>query len=265
MTTQNLCQEKGRNQVISESKTLNRVKGREAPHLCHCTLTSPKNHENRMHITSTNTLEYFDGHSSSSLTTALKHNTKTTSKPKPPTTKTYNQTFITKIHKPLILRHCHSLYINRSSHPYRTIHKNPIFTKKSSIFLNYNYVRLKFKPNWKEGKGGESSWSHRFLPLRWVATMVFPVSEDSKTECGTPSMTFASSAATHLRILLPTQCSSRARRAASTSGSSGMTRMLMLFGSLWFVRLSIVTIWRYINRSFLPRDLCENLLLFNLI
>lgn len=44
-----------------------------------------------------------------------------------------------------------------------------------------------------------------------------------------------------------------------------MARMLMLFGSLWFVLLSIVTIWRYINRSFLPQDLCENVLLFNLI
>lgn len=78
-------------------------------------------------------------------------------------------------------------------------------------------------PNWKEGKGGESSASHRFLPLRRAAEMVLPTSAASSRGGATPSMTLVSSAAEHRTILFPTQCSSSARRATSTSGSSGIS------------------------------------------
>ncbi|KAL6953297.1 hypothetical protein U1Q18_042707, partial [Sarracenia purpurea var. burkii] len=51
---------------------------------------------------------------------------------------------------------------------------------------------------------------------------VFPRREASKSEGGTPSMTLGSSAIMDLLIFLPTQWSSMALRAASTSGSSGI-------------------------------------------
>lgn len=61
-----------------------------------------------------------------------------------------------------------------------------------------------------------------FLPLRRAATMVLPMSESSKSERETPSMTLESSATTHFVIFLPIQFSSTALLAASTSGSSGI-------------------------------------------
>ena len=70
-----------------------------------------------------------------------------------------------------------------------------------------------------------------FLPFLWAETMVLPRREASKSEGETPSMTFESLAITAFVIFLPTQCSSTALLAASTSGSSGM---VVFFGAvLW--------------------------------
>lgn len=91
-------------------------------------------------------------------------------------------------------------------------------------------------PNWKEGNGGESSWSHMFFPLRWAATMVFPRREDSKSERETPSMTLGSSAISDRLIFLPIQFSSMALRAASTSGNSGISSVVWPASSLEFSR-----------------------------
>lgn len=81
-------------------------------------------------------------------------------------------------------------------------------------------------PNWKEGEGGESSWSHMFLPFLRAEMMVFPTRDDWKWEGETPSMTFESSATIAFFIFFPTQCSSTALRAASTSVISGIDSFL---------------------------------------
>lgn len=98
-----------------------------------------------------------------------------------------------------------------------------ISEKKPIILFNQQRgQRNRALPNWKEGKGGESSWSHMLLPFLLAATTVLPTSEDRKAEGDTPSMTFGSSATTALLIFWPTQWSSTALLAASTSGSSGI-------------------------------------------
>ena len=68
-----------------------------------------------------------------------------------------------------------------------------------------------------------------FLPFLWAEKMVLPRRETSKSEGETPSMTFESLAITAFVIFLPTQCSSTALLATSTSGSSGM---VVFFGAL---------------------------------
>lgn len=73
-----------------------------------------------------------------------------------------------------------------------------------------------------------------FLPFLWAETMVLPRREASKSEGETPSMTFGSSAITAFTIFLPTQCSSTALLAASTSGSSGMAVCSLLSFSFFF-------------------------------
>jgi hypothetical protein len=98
----------------------------------------------------------------------------------------------------------------------RPTNKNKFF---SVIFLGFLKSTV---PNWKEGKGGESSWSQRFLPLRRAETTVLPRRAASKSEGETPSMTLVSFAMTAFFIFFPTQCSSTASLAASTSGSSGI-------------------------------------------
>ena len=87
-------------------------------------------------------------------------------------------------------------------------------------------------PNWKEGKGGESRWSQRFLPLRWAEIMVLPKRAASKSEAETESMTLVSLAIMAFFIFLPRQCSSTARLAASTSGSSGIFSLWLYFYGL---------------------------------
>lgn len=82
-------------------------------------------------------------------------------------------------------------------------------------------------PNWKDGKGGASSWSQRFLPLRRAATMVRPTMARSKAaRPAAATTTLASSATAQRAMRLPTQCACSARRAASTSGSSGIAARL---------------------------------------
>lgn len=96
--------------------------------------------------------------------------------------------------------------------------------EKSSIFrcnVGFNERRVA-SPNWKVGKGGESSSIHMFFPLRLAATMVLPSREALKSTGDTPSMTLESSAMIALTIFLPIQLSSMALRAVSTSGSSGI-------------------------------------------
>ena len=84
-----------------------------------------------------------------------------------------------------------------------------------------------------------------FLPLRRAATMVLPTTEASNSERVTPSITLGSSATTHLIIFFPTQFSSTALLAASTSGSSGIAPSLSLCYGLFprsFWGLSLLTL-----------------------
>lgn len=165
-----------------------------------------------------NTFEYFEGHSSSELTADL-YETPEAHHKNP-------QKFTPKPNRsPLILRNSHALDINSTSHscPNPKDHKFSTQTLKCCDFDSRVTIKLWFyRPNWNEGNGGESSRSHRFLPLRWAAMIVLPLRDDSNTDGETPSMTLGSSATVHFLILLPTQLSWIARRAASTSGSSGI-------------------------------------------
>lgn len=109
---------------------------------------------------------------------------------------------------------------------------------ESCAFDRWVRIELGFySPNWKEGNGGESSWSQRFLPLRWAATIVLPIRAASKPAGETPSMTLGSSATLQYAIFLPAQLSWIALLAASTSGSSGIFLPLSFPGETpqkWF-------------------------------
>lgn len=104
------------------------------------------------------------------------------------------------------------------------------------ILVNVRFQSIKnpldcLLPNWKEGNGGESNSSQRFLPFLRAETMVFPRIEFWKSEGEIPSITLLSSAMRTRLIFFPRQLSSIALLAASTSGSSGIVR-IQVFGGL---------------------------------
>ncbi len=84
-------------------------------------------------------------------------------------------------------------------------------------------------PNWNEGHGCASSYSQKCFPLWWAPRICLPVRASWSFEGETSLMTVESSATLALDITAPMQCLSTNLLAASTSRSSGILLLLLLF------------------------------------